>query len=361
MVSPKTNGAAPVVIMVTGAGAPGIRGTLYALRQNGEGRSVRIIGVDTQNDAVGRFLVDRFYQVPSPEHSGYLDELRKICRQESVAIIVPQTTREVEVLSRCKSALEPDVRVMVSDERAIATANNKSALVAKFKQLGLPATKFQNVKSEAELVKAVSDLGYPGRPVVVKPPISNGMRGVRVLRDGAWDVERFLQEKPSGLEITLDELVAILRRGTRWPELLVMEYLPGPEYTVDAFIGDRFAVALPRLRKKIRSGITFCSESESREDLSEYTLQAAREIGLRYAFGFQFKLDSDGVPNVLESNPRVQGTMVASVFSGANVIWFGVKELLGEPITHLPGPIVPAQFHRFWGGLGVNGESASEI
>jgi len=64
-VSSRRNGS--VSILVTGAGAPGIRGTLYALRHNGEGRSIRVIGVDAQADVVGRFLVDRFYQIPNPE------------------------------------------------------------------------------------------------------------------------------------------------------------------------------------------------------------------------------------------------------------------------------------------------------
>jgi carbamoyl-phosphate synthase large subunit len=163
-----------------------------------------------------------------------------------------------------------------------------------------------------------------------------------------------------GLEISLEDLLAILHRGPGWPELLAMEYLPGPEYTVDAFRGEKVEIALPRLRQQIRSGITFRSRSECRDDMAEFTLCAARAIDLCYAFGFQFKLDAAGVPKVLESNPRVQGTMVASVFSGANVIWMGVKELLGESIEEAPTPVA-SQFLRFWGGVGVAGECIDEI
>ncbi|MBV9267045.1 MAG: ATP-grasp domain-containing protein, partial [Acidobacteriaceae bacterium] len=201
----------------------------------------------------------------------------------------------------------------------------------------------------------------PGKPVVVKPPFSNGMRGVRVLKEDAWNVQRFLSEKPSGLEISFDELLSILRRGDTWPELLVTEYLPGPEYSVDVFIGERTQVAIPRLRKSIRSGITFESQLEYREDMTQSSIRAAKHIGLRYAVGFQFKLDSEGVPKVLECNPRVQGTMVASVFSGTNVIWLGVKELAGDVPSGVPTHLKTGHFYRFWGGIGVTGDGFYEI
>lgn len=350
-----------LTILVTGAGAPGIRGTLYSLRKNGDRRPVRIIGVDADPGVVGCFLVDRFFRVPAPEHDAYLEELVRICRSESVDVVVPQTTREIAVLSRNLAALQAArICTMVSGQAAIETANNKRSVLQTFEKLGLPYPAYQLAGCEAELLRAAEQFGYPQNPVVVKPPVSNGMRGVRVLRQQAWDVGRFLSEKPMGLEISLEDLLAILRRGPGWPELLVTEYLPGPEYTVDAFRGEKVEIALPRLREQIRSGITFRSRTEFHADMAEFTLRAARAIGLRYAFGFQFKLDAAGVPKVLESNPRVQGTMVASVFSGTNVIWMGVKEVLGETIQEAPQPVA-SQFFRFWGGVGVVGECIDEI
>src|SRR5207249_297844 len=230
-------------------------------------------------------------QVPAPEDPNYPYELLRICRKESVTIVLHQTTREIVRLSQCKELLEREgVRVMVSDPSAIEIANNKWSLIEKFKELGLPRPGARLSHSEDELVSFVREFGYPKCPVVVKPPVSNGMRGVRILQSEPWDVARFLAEKPLGLEIPLEELLRILRRGPGWPELVVMQYLPGPEYTVDAFVGRNLSMALPRVRESIRSGITFRCQSEYREDISNYTLCAAKKIGLRYAFGFQFKL-----------------------------------------------------------------------
>lgn len=352
----------PLCILITGAGAPGTRGTVYSLRRNSENRAVRVIGVDSKSQCVGRYLVDRFHTVPPPEKPSYLDELLRICKRESVRIVIPQTTREVEALSRHQGILaEAGIATMVSGPAAIEISNNKWTLVREFEKLGLPAPSHLLARSESELVAAAASLGYPEVPVVVKPPVSNGMRGVRVLKDGAWNLEMFLSRKPDGLEISLDDLLAILRRGRPWPELVVSEYLPGEEYSVDVFIGSKIEVAIPRIRRVIRSGITFESSLDFREDLSNYSIEACRHLDLKYAVGFQFKLDRDGVPKVLECNPRVQGTMVASVFSGVNVIWLGVRELLGDIPDKIPAQLKPSCFYRYWGGIAVGGGHADEI
>lgn len=352
----------PLRLLVTGAGAPGIRGTLYALRHNPDQVPVYTVGIDIKAEAVGRYFMDAFYQVPHPETDDYLESLIAICEQERINIILPQTTREIVTLSHHQAALrEAGFPVMVADAPAIQTANNKLKLLQCFVELDLPHPDFRLARSEQELVEAAAALGYPQRRVVVKPPVSNGMRGFRILHPASWDLDRFLTEKPNGEEIALEELLGILQRGAPWPELLVSEYLPGPEYSVDGFIGTHFRVAVPRLRRAIRSGISFDNRLDSRQDIVDLTLQAAEHIGLRYAFGFQFKLDAAGVPKVLESNPRIQGTMVASLFGGANIIWLGVQEVLGRPPRGLPGPLQPAAFYRYWGGVGVQGEHVDEI
>jgi len=42
-------------ILVTGVGAPGIRGTLYALRHNPDRTPVHFAGTDSKLEAVGQF------------------------------------------------------------------------------------------------------------------------------------------------------------------------------------------------------------------------------------------------------------------------------------------------------------------
>ena len=343
-----------VSILLTGVGAPGTRGTIYALRKNFDGAGVKILGTDLREDAIGKYWVSEFSTLPPPESSCYVDEVNRLCSRHGIDLVLPQTTRETMALSA--SLRRVVVPVAVSGGPAVRKANNKFELLRTFERLGLPHPKYFLVKSPSALAKRVGQLGYPDTPVVVKPPVSFGSRGFRVLSGGStWTRRRFLTEKPSAVEATLEDLERILARGggSPYPELLVSEYLPGLEYSVDAFVGKKAQVALPRRRDEIVNGISFRATLEERKDVAGYTLAAAKELGLRYAFGFQFKLDGKGVPKVLECNPRVQGTMVASFFGGVNVIWMAVKEALGEPPAAVRVKRAAATFRRFWGGVGV--------
>jgi len=347
-----------ITVLVTGGGAPGIAGTLYALRNNPDGVPVRVIACDMRDEVIGKYLADEFYIVPSAGSPDFIDALLEIAERTNVDVILPQVTRELLPLSENLHRFEAHgIAVAVAHKASIERANDKWMVLEAAKACGVPYPEGVLTYSEVELVQAVKAFGYPAKKVVVKPRLSNGLRGLRVLSEDLWDVTRFLKEKPGTIEIRLDELLAILRNG-RWPELIVQEFLPGAEYTVDVFRGRYGAVAVPRLREEIRSGITFQARVELRADLERFALQLAEELDLRYAFGFQFKVSEDGVPKLLECNPRVQGTMVAAMFAGCNVIWWAVKEVLGEKVVpSQPSPNVDGmRFLRYWGGLAVYGD-----
>jgi carbamoyl-phosphate synthase large subunit len=345
---------ADAVVLITGAGAPGIAGTIYALKENPERKTFRIISTDIDENAVGKYLTDVFYQVPSPENEDYLPSLEEIVKSENIDIIIPQTTREILVLAENVDHFRYlGAEVVVSPAVSIKTANDKYLLLEREKEINIPCPKYYLTDSETTLREAADLLGYPRKKAVVKPRISHGMRGLRILSEESWDVDRLLSSKPDGLEIGLDYLVQILSRG-KWPQLIVSEYLPGEEYTIDVFRGSR-CVVIPRKRLKIRSGISFDAEVDLREDLIEYSTRLAVALDLKYCFGFQFKMAGDGIPKLLECNPRVQGTMGASMMAGFNPIYYAVMEALGTPAA-VDGIEIKngTRFVRYWGGVGVS-------
>jgi carbamoyl-phosphate synthase large subunit len=353
-------------ILITGAGAPGIAGTIYALRNNPDKKSFKIVTTDIKNDCVGKYLSDSFYLLPPPESADYLSALTQVIEKENVTVILPQTTREIDFFSKKKEDFfKLGVNVIVSDYHGIQRANDKSRILEACKDIGIPFPNFYLVKSLDEMKEAIKRLGYPTKKVVVKPRSSNGLRGVRVLTEEGLSFHNYIHEKPGGLEIDLNTFLRIFSNepAADFPELLVTEYLPGEEYSVDVFRNQQGSVVIPRLRKSIRSGITFETEIDlGKYDLISYSKLLAEHLNLTYCFGFQFKLDKNGIPKILESNPRVQGTMVASLFAGFNMIYYSVKEILGEEVRieniKLKDKTV---FKRFWGGVGIVGENYSII
>jgi len=347
-------------IILTGAGAPGIQGTIYSLRNNYDNRRINIIGTDVSDFVVGKYLCDKFYQISSAKNTeNYLHDILKICEKEKVDVILPQNTAELPILStNIELFNDKGIKVAVSKADAIKTANNKYKLFEKAKKLNIQiaesylVTNFNNLKSKA------TQLGWPNEKIVVKPPVSNGSRGVRIVSEDYNRKEAFYNEKPSSLNTTLNELHSVL--GDEFPELIVMEYLPGDEYTVDVFRDKNYLISIPRKRINIRSGITFAASLEKNEKLINHSNALAKAINLNYCFGFQYKISKYGKPLLLESNPRIQGTMIMSTLANANIIYSSVKSLLDEKI-----PIFDIQWKtkllRYWGAIGINNYGITKI
>ncbi len=337
-----------IKVLITGGGAPGIQGTLYSLRNNWDERKVKAICVDMNSDVVGKYLCDKFYTVPPGNDENFITEIFNVCEKEHVDVILPQVTNELEQLSRNIDKFKNEgTMVAISDANAIKLANNKLRLLEVAKSVGIPYPKYRVVTNFSSLEKAAEEFGFP---FVVKPPEGSGMRGFRIIYDNIDRKPHFFGDKPDSSKITMEDLYRIL--GDEFPPLIAMEYLNGDEYTVDVLSSDQEVhVIIPRRRDKIRSGITFVGTVEKKEDIINYTEKLTREIGLKYAYGFQFKY-SNGVAKLLESNPRIQGTMVLSTIAGANVIYGAVKIALGE---ELPQFRVKwnTRFFRYWGGVGI--------
>ncbi|MDA7918014.1 ATP-grasp domain-containing protein [bacterium] len=345
-----------ITVLVTGSGAPGIAGTLYSLRNNPNKQPFKIVTTDIQPKPVGCYLSDSFFQLPSPESASYLGALRKVVEATQVRVILPQTTREINVLSQNFGEVESwGVKLVLSDWDAIKKANDKYLILKECEKNDVPCPDYRLVSSVGDLEDAIKSLGYPKKKVVVKPRISNGGRGVRIITNEDPSLDNYLAEKPNNMNSTLESFISIFKDEERFPDLIVSEYLPGLEYTIDMFRSNDCSVVIPRSRDSIRSGISFQTTVDmQREDLIRYSKRLADSIGLKYCFGFQFKLDKQGIPKVLESNPRVQGTMVASTMAGFNMIYYSVMSAMGIDQVGDEGVNDRSVFKRFWGGIGTN-------
>ena len=342
-------------VLITGAGAPGISGTIYSLRNNQDNRKFNIITTDSRSEVVGRYLSDEFFVIPPASDSDkYFKAILKLCQEKKIKILIPQNTAELVVLSLNKEVFEKiGTRILLSDKEAIEIANNKYKLMNLCLENKIPVAEFYKTNNMNDLIKYAKVLGWPKNKVVIKPPSSNGMRGVRIIDEKINLKEMFYNEKPTSLYINMENLKEIL--GQTFPELLIMEFLPGTEYTVDILRNNNYLCIIPRKRDLVRSGITFNGSLEKNEKIIEYSRIISEKLDLKYCFGFQFKLDTNGIPKILESNPRIQGTMIMSTLSGANIIYTAVKMLLNESVSKLDVDW-NSKFYRYWGGIGVSQE-----
>lgn len=329
--SAESTSGADLTVIMTGAGAPGASGIVRSLRSTDE-RDIYIVGVDMDEEAYGFALVDETYTVPPGDDDGYISRMADIAQWEDADVILPLTTAEIEPLAANRETF--DATVMVSESEALSVANNKAKLYEFLVDEGFDsAPAYHRVDDEEAFVDAVEALGYPERPVCFKPPVASGMRGFRVLDDRTDRLTRLLEEKPDTAVTTLDEVLPVLSSADSFPELAVMEYLPGEEYSVDVLAMDgEVGPVVPRSRARTRAGISFEGVVEQRQELIDEAAAICRELGLAYNVNVQFKYDADGDPKVIEINPRVSGTIIMCVGAGANMPYLGVKYALGESI-----------------------------
>ena len=346
-----------LTVLITGGGAPGIMGTIYSLKQNWDGRKIKTVCVDMKDDVVGKYLCDSFHRIPGGKDKRFIPTLLDICEKEHVDVILPQVTSELLPLSTHKKEFYKEgFSVAISPENTILIANNKAALMERAKRLNVPVPEFKEVTTWDALIDFADKIGYP---FAVKPPEGSGMRGFRLVHKNLDKKSAFYNEKPSSSDITVEELHAIL--GDDFPPLLVMENLPGEEYTVDLLSDhENVHAVIPRKRLLIRTGITFVGAVENNEDIIEYSERLTKDVGLTHAHGYQFKLDMNGTSKLLESNPRIQGTMVLSTVAGANIIYGAVKVALDEEIPEF-NIRWETKLYRYWGGVGVNTEGVKRI
>lgn len=325
---------------MTGAGAPGAPGIIQCLSQDS---NIRLTVADADAQATGRYLHDAFVQIPKADDPHFSETLLAICKERKVQIIMPLVTRELFHFAREKQAFEAaGIRVLVSSEKSIGIANNKSACYQFLKEKGIAVPDYRIVKTAEEFVHAAFELGHPHQSFTFKPSVSNGSRGFRIVSDSLNETEQLFQYKPYNTYITYAHALKILS-SQPFPELLLSEYLPGDEFSVDCLANHGAAVmVVPRLRSKMINGISVQGAFVQNEAVIAYCQHIIDAIGLHGNIGIQVKLNGAGQPLLLEINPRVQGTIVAGLGAGINLPLLAVKQELGLNIH-------PSELEVRWG------------
>jgi len=332
---------------MTGGGAPGAAGIIKCLQCE---PALNITVADAAPEVIGRYLAIDFEKIPMATDAGFIDVILSICRKKNIHIILPLVTKELFPLSLHAKDLElSGAKVLVSPVEALQIANNKSRLYEFMQSRNLDVPRFKTVKNIFEFREAVSMLNYPSKEVCFKPSVSNGSRGFRIITDKINELDLLLNHKPYSAYINLQDSIRILSSG-EFPELLVSEYLPGPEYSIDCLANNgKPVLVVPRLRTKMLNGISISGEIVRDETIIEYCKKIITELQLHGNIGIQVKQSSAGKFLLLEINPRVQGTISAVLGAGVNLPVLAIKQELGLPITRAETEVKwGTKFSRYW-------------
>ncbi len=290
-------------VLVTGAGGPA---AIAVMRSLGKDPEVRLIAADMDPWAAGLYLVpapDRTL-IPAGAARGFAQVLLERARRLSADVVIPTVDAELRPLAAARAAFaSAGIALMLPPEQALHVILDKLALARHCEgTVRVPRTE--------QFLPGLDPENW-AYPVVVKPRTGSGSRDIRVLASAA-------------------ELDAAERSG----DLIVQEYLPGDEYSIDVFAGlpGHVVAAVPRLRAKVDSGISVAGRTVRDPELEEFGAAVARVTGLQFIANVQAKRDRAGRAALLEVNPRAPGSLALTIASGVDMPRLAMDALAGRPV-----------------------------
>lgn len=285
-------------ILVTGAGGPAGINALKLLKHQ---PNVVAIGVDCDPLAAGQFFAHEFELSARVDSPNYAQDLRRLIQKWSIDIVVPTVSEELSVVrAACEGT---GVKVLVSSDEALTLCETKQRQYEWMQREFSQHCPKWSLLSSSELWEAES--------YFLKPNVGRGARGCRLIKR--------------------DELIVLAARADA-SEWIVMEVLPGVEWTVDAYISETGDVAyvVPRERLQLSGGIASKGKTVKHEVLMSESSKILLKMGVRGPVCIQWKADANGVPKYVECNPRLSGAVTITALAGADPVICLLAELRGQ-------------------------------
>lgn len=269
-------------------------------------KNIRLFSAGGKNSSHAPLVYARHISVPGINEPGWIDVLNKIIIDNCIDYIFPGYDDMIVALASNQDRLKAKT-VSSPLETCLITRSKSETYLLLNRFLPTP-----HIFKDADSIKQF--------PVFVKPDKGHGSKDICIVtdRDRLFDV---LREKKG---------------------LIITEYLPGEEYTVDCF-SDREAGLLfcsGRIRNKIRNGISICSSiAQDQTVFVDYAKTISSRLKLHGAWFFQVKKSTDGVFKLLEIAPRIACTMALHRVIGINFPLLSIYEQERIPVSLLSNDV----------------------
>jgi carbamoyl-phosphate synthase large subunit len=268
--------------------------------------SVELLAADMDPWAAGLYLVPPSARtlIPAGADPHFTDVLLARCQALGVDVVLPTVDAELRPLAGARPLYAAEgIDLLLAPAQALDVILDKLALAQRCAGVvRVPRT---------ELFGSAVDPALLTYPVIVKPRTGSGSRGV-ITVDAAGELAAFV----------------------RSPALIVQEFLPGEEYSIDvlADASGHVIASVPRLRARVDSGVSVGGQTVHDEELSSFGRAVAQATGITYVANVQCKRDAAGRPALLEVNPRMPGTLGLTIASGVDMPRLALAALLGQPL-----------------------------
>lgn len=275
----------PRPVLVTGAHGP----AGSALMAQFDERGLPVLGVDMAvDDSAPRVL-----RVPPSRDPAYPDALRAVIEANGVEVLLPTVSEELRLMAGLRGGFWDGIRMVVSPGEAAQIADDKLLTARHLAAAGIATPLFADGEEFASDPGIAERIGFP---LVIKPRVARGARGMRVV-------------------YSPDEV------GEVAESCIVQEFAPGTEYAPVVYVplpggslsrsGKNLGPFVAVLEKTgLTAGDVGNATSVKRvdgpevADVARLAVQAVQAIGLVGPVDIDIRRDTTGKPRVLEVNAR---------------------------------------------------------
>lgn len=267
----------------------------------------RIVATDITDAAATFHHADEGVLVPRAGTIEYIPALLDICEKHEIGLVIPLTDTDIRSLSRqMEKFAKLDCQVMVGPVDTILNCRDKALTNKLLTQLGLSGIRTFSISQFRT---------EPFFPCFIKPVRGSAGVGTGVLHSEA-------------------ELHAHL--ATYGDLMLVQDYVPGAEFTVDIYRTRTGEVpcVIPRQRLLIRSGEVEKAVTVSDDELIAAGVKLGKALdGLWGVVNAQCRRPAGGKAHFFEINPRFGGGCPLAIAAGADLPRYVLEEALGLPVS----------------------------
>lgn len=334
-------------ILVTAAGSPGFLTLFKSLSEYQ--KNLEIFICDSNSESFNLKLFKNSFQAHPADSSEYISQILNFCNSNLIDVVIPSSDEEVRSLGRnIKKFKECGIKVLSTSSNLESIFNKKLFFERVRDHFPEIVPDFIEVKNSKEFEEAYSLLSKRNEKLCVKPAIAHGSRGFKVIQNSSLNLEDFFSKKPNPHEISYKELLSTLSQKEEFPSLLLMEYMPGDEYSIDCLETSAGFLSVSRRRDTIKEGICSSGEAIKKEDLQKYSKLLYDLFQIEYNANFQFRYDKNGRPKIIELNPRFSGTMELCRGAGVDFAKLALDKLLEKKCESLPEIKWGTKMQRVW-------------
>lgn len=300
---------------------------------------IKTIVTDIDPVNAGRYIADKYFQVPSSKSPDYIDKVIEISQKEKIHLYIPIIDYGFKKLAKNKKVFSKiGTKLVLAPASSIELISDKFTTYKHFKEISVPTPKTYTYEQVKKTMKF---------PLIIKPR-TDGRASLGVYYIQNFKDYQFHTENNTNI--------------------IGQEILSGQEFTADCLStldGSRFINAVIRRRLETKGGVSIKADVISGNQelkIKKYLKIITESLEIPGACNIQGYIEEDQNIYFTEINPRFAGTHAFTIAVGLNSIKYIIdmyKGISSQNISKMIRLNTQIKMIRYWTEIFVENNTAS--